>query len=119
MNLRQVGANAEDAACAYLIEHGYEILDRNVYVGKGELDIVAKHADVTVFVEVKYRASTRYGTPAEAVTAIKKRRILHAALCYAAQHDLLDQKIRFDILELTKGKIRHIEEAFDATDVTV
>ena len=60
MNARAVGARAEDAACAYLREKGYEILDRNLRLGHGELDIVARRDGVTAFVEVKYRRDARF-----------------------------------------------------------
>ena len=113
MNARAVGARAEDAACAYLREKGYEILDRNLRLGHGELDIVARRDGVTAFVEVKYRRDGRFGTPAEAVTPLKMRRILDAATCYAAEHGLLESPLRFDVIELCAGKIRHIEGAFD------
>ena len=115
MNARAVGARAEDAACAFLQDRGYQILARNLRLGHGELDIVARRGDVTAFVEVKYRRDSRFGTPAEAVTPLKMRRILSAATCYAAEHDLLETLLRFDIIELSAGNIRHIEGAFDAS----
>ena len=91
MNARAVGARAEDAACAFLRDRGYEILARNLRLGHGELDIVARRDGVTAFVEVKYRRDGRFGTPAEAVTPLKMRRILDAATCYAAEHGLLNR----------------------------
>ena len=115
MNARAVGARAEDAACAYLREKGYEILDRNLRLGHGELDIVARRDGVTAFVEVKYRRDARFGTPAEAVTPQKMRRVIDAATCYAAEHGLLETPLRFDVVELSAGNIRHIEGAFDAS----
>ena len=113
MNTRYVGARAEDAACAFLEAKGYGILGRNLRLGRGELDIVARKDGVTAFIEVKYRRSGRFGTPAEAVTPLKMRRMLDAATCYAAQHGLLETPLRFDIIELSAGNIRHIEGAFD------
>ena len=98
MNARAVGARAEDAACAFLEANGYAILGRNLRL------------------EVKYRRGARFGTPAEAVTPLKMRRILDAATCYAAQNGLLETKLRFDVIELFDGKIRHIEGAFDQSD---
>lgn len=115
MNARESGARAEDAACEYLAAHGYEIAARNLRLGRGELDIVARRDGVTAFVEVKYRTGARFGAPAEAVTPAKRRRILDAALCYAAQAGLLDAPLRFDVIEVTPGAIRHIPGAFDAT----
>ena len=116
MNARAVGARAEDAACAFLEANGYAILGRNLRLGHGELDIGARRDGVTAFVEVKYRRGARFGTPAEAVTPLKMRRILDAATCYAAQNGLLETKLRFDVIELFDGKIRHIEGAFDQSD---
>ena len=116
MNLRRVGAQAEEAACAFLQAAGYTIVARNVRAGHGEVDIVARKADVTAFVEVKYRRSERFGSPAEAVTPLKRRRIIDAATCYAAAQGLLESKLRFDIIELDGKKIRHIQGAFDASE---
>ncbi|OPZ68469.1 MAG: hypothetical protein BWY81_00829 [Firmicutes bacterium ADurb.Bin467] len=115
MNRHEIGSWAESAACQHLKANGWTIVDRNVRLGCGEIDIVARRQDVTAFVEVKSRSSDRFGTPAEAVTNAKKRRILDAAIRYAQQHGILDEKLRFDIVELADGKIRHIEGAFDAS----
>jgi putative endonuclease len=119
MNQRRRGARAEDIACEHLKARGYEIVERNVRIGRGEIDIVAKIGDTTAFVEVKSRSTGRFGTPAEGVTREKIRRILDAATHYAAARGILDEKLRFDIIELAGGKIRHIEGAFDATDASV
>lgn len=117
MNTRAVGARAEDAACTYLASNGYEILGRNLRLGRGELDIVARRGGVTAFIEVKCRRSARFGTPAEAVTPAKRRRILDAALCYAAQEGLMEAPLRFDVVEVTAGGVRHIQGAFDASEL--
>ena len=90
MIARAVGPLAEAAACAVLRVRGYEVLARNLRLGHGELDIVARRDGVTAFVEVKYRRDGRFGTPAEAVTPLKMRRILDAATWYAAEHGLLE-----------------------------
>ena len=74
---------------------------------------VARRDGVTAFVEVKYRRDARFGTPAEAVTPQKMRRVIDAATCYAAEHGLLETPLRFDVVELSAGNIRHIEGAFD------
>ena len=118
MNRREIGSKAESIACQHLKANGWAIVDRNVRLGCGEIDIVARRADVTAFVEVKSRSSDRFGTPAEAVTPSKKRRILDAAIRYAQRNGILDEKLRFDIVELADGKIRHIEGAFDASGDT-
>lgn len=52
-NTTQKGKEAEEAACRFLIEQGFEIIERNFYTRFGELDIVAKKQEVLYFVEVK------------------------------------------------------------------
>jgi len=116
MNRRAYGNEGEQAACDLLIRRGWQILDRNVRRGRGEIDIIARRRGVIAFVEVKRRSSADFGTPAEAVNHDKQRRILSAASIYLQENGLSDSNIRFDIIEILANRIRHIEAAFDATD---
>ena len=116
MNHRAYGNEGEQAACDFLTKRGWTILDRNVRRGRGEIDVVARRRGVLAFIEVKRRSSLDFGTPAEAVTADKQRRILSAASIYLQEKGLSDANIRFDIIEILANRIRHIEAAFDATD---
>src|SRR5437870_5162603 len=62
------GARGEKLACRYLRRNGYKILYRNFRGRRGrEIDIVCRHADTLVFVEVKTRAREDFGRPFEAV----------------------------------------------------
>ena len=79
MNKRAVGNLGEDAACDALRREGCEILARNFRRPTGEIDVVARDRKTIVFVEVKKRSSTRYGSPAEAVNEAKRRRIVRTA----------------------------------------
>lgn len=81
----QTGNAAEDAAATYLAEHGYKILARNWRNRWCEIDIVAKKANVVHFVEVKYRATTHYGSATEYVTKTKKRQLKLAALNWVSE----------------------------------
>ena len=65
------GKTGEDAVCEYLKSMGYDVLNRNFHSRYGEIDVIAKVGECTVFVEVKTRKSTTYGTPAEFVTQSK------------------------------------------------
>ena len=116
MNRRAYGSAGEDAACAYLTQRGWTILERNVRRGRGEIDIIARRRGIIAFVEVKRRSSTAYGQPAEAVNLQKQARIAQAAALYMQENELDDANIRFDIIEILPGEIRHIEGAFDATN---
>ena len=94
------------------------IIKRNYYCRAGEIDIIARDGEYTVFVEVKTRKSVKYGTAAEFVDYRKQERIIKTALYYAASDDIA---MRFDIVEVyyhTNGenmqvdRINHIENAF-------
>ena len=115
MSTRSIGRLGEDAACRYLEENGYEIVARNVYAGSGEIDIIACLEGTYLFVEVKRRSSGKYGAPIAAVTPAKARRILRAASLYLAMHGLSDRPVRFDVIEILPGTVRHIPAAFDGT----
>ena len=115
MNRRAFGAEGESTACAYLKKKGWTIVETNVRRGRGEIDIVAQKRGLTAFVEVKRRSSLRYGRPAEAVNSEKQRRIAGAAALYMQEKGL--EKVRFDVIEILPEEIRHIENAFDATDL--
>ena len=116
MNRRQFGNAGEDAACAYLAKKGWKIIARNVRMGRNEIDIIARKRDVLAFVEVKRRSGTGFGRPAEAVNTEKQRRIAQAAALYMQENGLENANIRFDVIEILPGELRHIEAAFDATD---
>ena len=115
MNRRAFGSEGERAACDYLRKRGWTIVETNVRRGRGEIDIVARKRDLTAFVEVKRRSSLRYGQPAEAVNWEKQRRIAGAAALYMQENSI--EKVRFDVIEILPDGIRHIESAFDATDL--
>ena len=71
---QKIGKWGEEAVAAYLAERGYEIIARNARTPYGEIDIVAKQADLTIFVEVKTRTSNKMGLPEESVNLRKMDR---------------------------------------------
>jgi putative endonuclease len=93
-----LGKSGEDVACDELRRRGYAILDRRYRTRFGEIDIIARDGDTTVFVEVKTRLSGDFGDGAEAVTAWKQRRIARMAVDYASRHRLHDSPCRFDVV---------------------
>ena len=100
MSRRRVlfGKTGEDLACEELTRRGYAIVARRYRRRGGELDIVARDGPTLVFVEVKARGSVAFGDGAEAVTALKRRRIAHLALDYVARHRLHGCPCRFDVV---------------------
>ena len=83
MDHRQsLGKRGEDLACAELEKRGYVIVDRRFRTRCGELDIVARDGGVLVFVEVKARSGSNFGTPFESVTWKKRQRLSQMAASY-------------------------------------
>jgi putative endonuclease len=80
--LRGVGQEWEDAAARHLQHEGYRILARNYRTKAGEIDFVAEDGATLCFIEVKARRTPAFGSPAEAVTPDKQRRIWNAAQLY-------------------------------------
>ncbi|HEY8881993.1 MAG TPA: YraN family protein [Dermatophilaceae bacterium] len=81
-----VGAYGERLAARYLTESGMRILDRNWRCDQGEIDIVAMDDGCLVVVEVKTRRSLAFGSPVEAVTAVKAARLRRLAACWLSEH---------------------------------
>lgn len=118
---RRLGAGpaGEALACRHLRAQGYEILDRNYRCRSGEIDIVARQGEATVFVEVKERRGASHGEGHEAVTFGKRRRVIRAARLYAASRGLTERPLRFDVVSIDwkdpgHPRIRHDAGAFDA-----
>ncbi len=94
------GRSGEDKACRYLQRHGYTILGRNIRLARGELDIIARHRDLLVFVEVKAHQTRESGLLA--VNEDKCARLQSAALAWLARHSELGHlQCRFDLIILT------------------
>ncbi len=94
----RLGIWGEDCACRELRRRGYAILERRYRTRLGEIDIIASDEGVLVFVEVKARRSTTHGTPADALTAHKQRKLLTLAAFYLASRRLTDVPCRFDVV---------------------
>jgi putative endonuclease len=113
----RVGAHGEAAACERLEANGYQILARNYRCPSGEIDIVAADGPVLVFVEVKTRSSAAFGSPRDAVTAAKRRKLARSASHYMLAHREQECAYRADIIEvaLLRGAVaavRHLQGAF-------
>ena len=94
------GKTGEECAVAELERRGYAILARRYRTKHGEIDIVARDGETTVFVEVKARATAEFGTAAEAVTRQKQRRLASMAADYLARNQLTNIPCRFDVVAI-------------------
>ena len=108
------GIQGENEAVHYLKKKGYKILHCNWRQGIAEIDIIAEHKGVTVFIEVKTRSSLKYGYPSESVMKNQQRRYVLTAQQYIIANRLYNKDIRFDVIEVLGDEINHIEDAFRA-----
>ena len=114
-----LGRVGEDLAARELASRGYTILERRYRTEHGELDIVAEDGETIVFVEVRARATAEFGTAAESVTDVKKRRVTRMAVEYLARHGVRDRPCRFDVVAVDAAlsdapEITVYPNAFDA-----
>ncbi|MCK4905073.1 YraN family protein [bacterium] len=114
---KDAGKIGENIAVKFLTRKGYSILEQNFRVKGGEIDIIASKDNTLVFVEVKSRTSTEYGTGEEAVTYTKRKKLILAAKIYL-KYKGEDYNCRFDVIAILFDKtkkakeINHIEGAF-------
>lgn len=122
MDRRQsLGKRGEDLACAELERRGYVIVDRRFRTRCGELDIVARDGGVLVFVEVRARSGSRFGTPFESVTWQKRQRVSRMAASYLCIKRLSGVACRFDVVAVLERQgtqtIELVRGAFDMESV--
>ena len=98
----ELGRLGEDLAADYLAHAGLTILARNWRCRAGEIDIVARDGSTLVVCEVKARSGTGFGTPAEAVTRRKIRRLRELALRWLEEQEIYVPQIRFDVISIVR-----------------
>ncbi len=117
----QIGNAAETLACDYLQQHGLALLERNYRAKYGELDLIMRDQNQTVFVEVRYRRNHRFGSGADSIQSAKQGKLQKTALYYLQQHPkLARQPVRFDVVSIStmegQPDIDWIKDAFQAED---
>ncbi|HEX6310452.1 MAG TPA: YraN family protein [Acidimicrobiia bacterium] len=100
---RALGRAGEAAVAAWYEAAGYDVLDRNWRCPAGELDLVVARDRTIVFCEVKTRRSGAFGTPAEAVTVEKQRRLRRLALHWLGERGVHGD-LRFDVAAVRPGR---------------
>lgn len=112
-----IGEKGEAYAQKFLRSKDYQILECNWRYSRAEIDIIAKHNNILIFIEVKTRSYVYYGQPENAVSPGKEALIIDAAQRYM-EHIKYDWQIRFDIIsiildkELNVKQLKHFEDAF-------
>lgn len=97
-----IGKQSEQLAAAYLVQNGLTIVESNFHCRFGEIDIIAKDAEVIIFVEVKYRNDISYGGAISAISPSKQKKIKKSARIYLQQHALNEYNTacRFDVIAM-------------------
>lgn len=111
-----LGKLGEDLAVSFLEENGYEVLERNYHFQKAEIDIIAKHDNKLIVIEVKTRSSLVFGLPQDFIKPSKIKLLVKGINHYIEVNDL-NFEVRFDIIAIHKNnqnhfEIEHITDAF-------
>lgn len=126
MGLRATGAlgdRAEGAAFDYLVRRGLRPVTRNFRCRGGEIDLIMLDGECLVFVEVRFRSSSRFAQPGHTVDRHKQRKIIRtAAMFYARNHRYANHVMRFDVVAIEGGSplsIQWLRDAFRPDDSTL
>jgi putative endonuclease len=112
-----LGKDGERIAELFLKKKGYKLVERNYRCAAGELDLVMLDRRVIVFVEVKTRTGSGYGTPLEAVAVRKQKKMIYVAEFFLSAKKLSQREARFDVVGVSwpgaQPLVEHIENAFE------
>lgn len=109
-----LGNRGEQMACNYLLEKGFQIIERNYRYKRAEIDIIAVKQKLLLFVEVKTRKSKLFGEPEHSIDPLKEKLIISAAEYYIESNNWIFD-IRFDVIAIhftEPVELFHIEDAF-------
>lgn len=114
----RAGARGEDVAAEYLRAKGYSVLERNWTCGRGELDIVCRHGERLVVVEVKSSRADEAYHAADRVGEAKAEQLWRLTEQYMKQRRYVGQSVQVDVVEVTfeadgRPVIRHLEAAVE------
>ena len=113
MNKQDLGKLGEELAARELKKKGYRIVERNYRCRYGEIDIIGIRRDVLVFIEVRTKAGSSFGTPEESVTLQKQEKLVSSSLEYINTHTNLPENWRIDFVAVEidpqKGRATRIE----------
>lgn len=110
-----LGLEAEKLAASFLANHGLKLVTQNYHCKYGEIDLIMKDAKTLVFIEVRLRSNSQFGSAGASITPQKQQKLILTAQHYLQQHG--DCQCRFDAILMDKTEVNHIKwirNAFDA-----
>lgn len=115
MTTRQQGQDAESRVHDFLLSQGLKSLDRNVRSPRGEIDLIMDDNGTVVFIEVRLRNRSDFGSGAESVTRSKQEKLIATAAYYLQQHKRLARRpARFDVVSVGRQMtLDWIKNAFE------
>jgi len=109
---QRLGKQGEDRALAHLHAQGLTLLERNFLCKAGEIDLIMMEGPTLVFVEVRQRASARFGGAVYSVTPAKQQRLLRSAQYYLLRHKI-PPPCRFDLVAIDDEKLSWIQNVLE------
>ncbi|HIC89501.1 MAG TPA: YraN family protein [Anaerolineae bacterium] len=105
---RGLGQRGEELAVQALKRQGYEIMARNWRCAVGEIDVVARHGDELVIVEVRTRRGYRFGMPEDSITSTKQAKLVELGYTYVGETGW-EGPWRIDVVAVQMDQRGHLE----------
>lgn len=118
--MRSKGFAYEQLAEKYLKQKGLILVDHNYHSKYGEIDLIMTDRDTLVFIEVRYRKTSNFGSAAETITRHKQKKIITTARHFLSSQNLWHYSCRFDVISInspknsTKPELVWLQGAFDS-----
>ena len=110
------GKLAESIAEKYLVKQGLHLREKNYRCRYGEIDLICDDKDSIVFIEVRYRKASFFGSAKESVDGHKQKKTIATAKRYLMSYP--NKNCRFDVIALDELDIKQIEWIKNAFDIS-
>ena len=112
-----IGHLAEKKACDFLLAKGLHLIDRNYHCHCGEIDLIMHDKDDIVFIEVRSRMSSNYGSAIESINKNKQQKLIKSAKLYLQKRNWFEKvNCRFDVIGISQTHCEWIKNAFSMED---
>jgi len=114
---KEIGNKGEEIAGKFLVDRGYQIIEKNYYSRYGEIDLVAQDSGIVVFIEVKTRTNQSFGTPEDSVTQAKLERIEKAGLMWMQAHPDYPDDWRIEVVAIIMDEQHQVQDIRHFRDI--
>jgi len=94
----ELGQLGESLAAEFLVNKGFVLLERNLHLHLGEIDLLMQDGEVIVLIEVKTQRSAKLLDPIYKISPAKQKKLWHLARVIAARYP--NRNIRVDAVTL-------------------